>query len=154
MSKRTYALIAATAVAIIYGVTFTVAKDVMPLYLLPFGFIVLRVSGSTILFWLTWIASTPLCTWIMRMLTVFCFTSMPLQKEAFFFQKPCVILRPQTEWVEIVENGNAILADASEERIEKAFDQLISKNDFTYPPLFGDGKAAEFICQTIVNELE
>ena len=77
-----------------------------------------------------------------------------LQKEAFFFQKPCVILRPQTEWVEIVENGNAILADASEERIEKAFDQLISKNDFTYPPLFGDGKAAEFICQTIVNELE
>jgi drug/metabolite transporter (DMT)-like permease len=53
-SKRTYALIAATAVAVIYGVTFTVAKDVMPLYLLPFGFIVLRVSGSTILFWLTW----------------------------------------------------------------------------------------------------
>ncbi len=77
-----------------------------------------------------------------------------LQKEAFFFQKPCVILRPQTEWVEIVENGNAILADASEERIEKAFDQLITKNDFTYPPLFGDGKAAAFICQTIVNELE
>jgi UDP-GlcNAc3NAcA epimerase len=76
-----------------------------------------------------------------------------LQKEAFFFQKPCVILRPQTEWVEIVENGNAILADASEERIEKAFDQLIIKDDFTFPPLFGDGKAAEFICQTIVNEL-
>jgi UDP-GlcNAc3NAcA epimerase len=77
-----------------------------------------------------------------------------LQKEAFFFQKPCVILRPQTEWVEIVENGNAILADASEERIEAAFDHFMNKTDFTYPPLFGDGKAAEFICETLLKELE
>ncbi len=52
MSKRTLALIAATLVSIIYGVTFTVAKDVMPQYVHPFGFILLRVSGSTLLFWL------------------------------------------------------------------------------------------------------
>lgn len=53
MSKRTYALIAAWMVAIIYGVTFTVAKDVMPAYVEPFGFIFMRVGGSTLLFWLT-----------------------------------------------------------------------------------------------------
>lgn len=53
MSKRTYALIAAWMVAIIYGVTFTVAKDVMPAYVAPFGFIFMRVGGSTLLFWLT-----------------------------------------------------------------------------------------------------
>lgn len=52
MSKRTLALIAATVVSIIYGITFTIAKDVMPAYVKPFGFIVLRVGGSTILFWL------------------------------------------------------------------------------------------------------
>lgn len=76
-----------------------------------------------------------------------------LQKEAFFFQKPCIILRPQTEWVEIVENGNAVLADASAERIKTAFEELSSKSNFTYPPLFGDGRAAEFICETLVKEL-
>jgi drug/metabolite transporter (DMT)-like permease len=52
MSKRAWALVAATLVSIIYGVTFTIAKDVMPRYVEPFGFIVLRVGGSVILFWL------------------------------------------------------------------------------------------------------
>ncbi len=55
MSKRYLALIAATLVSIIYGVTFTIAKDVMPLYILPYGFIVLRVGGSVILFWIIWL---------------------------------------------------------------------------------------------------
>jgi UDP-GlcNAc3NAcA epimerase len=76
-----------------------------------------------------------------------------LQKEAYFFRKPCVILRPQTEWVEIVENGNAILADASKKRIIKAFEDLTAKHDLSYPPLYGDGKAAVFICEKIVNDL-
>ncbi len=52
MSKRNWALVAATLVSIIYGVTFTIAKDVMPKYVEPFGFITMRVGGSVILFWL------------------------------------------------------------------------------------------------------
>lgn len=52
MSKRNWALLAATLVSIIYGVTFTIAKDVMPKYVEPFGFISLRVGGSVLLFWL------------------------------------------------------------------------------------------------------
>ncbi|MEN9347185.1 MAG: hypothetical protein RLZZ77_696 [Bacteroidota bacterium] len=72
-----------------------------------------------------------------------------VQKEAFFFQKPCVILRPQTEWVEIVANGNAQLADADYERIRSAYAALSAKKDFTWPALFGDGKAAQFICAQI-----
>ena len=52
MSKRAWALIAAMMVSLIYGVSFTVAKDVMPFYIKPFGFILLRVVGATILFWL------------------------------------------------------------------------------------------------------
>jgi len=76
-----------------------------------------------------------------------------VQKEAFFFQKPCIILRPQTEWVEIVENGNAILAEANETKIKGAFQNLSLKNDFTFPTFYGDGKAAEFICQKIIDDL-
>lgn len=52
MSKRILALIGATLVSIIYGLTFTIAKDVMPDYIQPFGFIVVRVGISTILFWI------------------------------------------------------------------------------------------------------
>ena len=76
-----------------------------------------------------------------------------LQKEAFFFQKPCVILRPQTEWVEIVANGNALLADADYDRILKASHDLLHKTDFTYPEIFGDGKASEFIVGKIIGQI-
>lgn len=76
-----------------------------------------------------------------------------LQKEAFFFKKPCIILRPQTEWIEIVENGNAILADADHERILTAYDELTKRDDFTYPQFYGDGKAAEFICERIKEDI-
>jgi drug/metabolite transporter (DMT)-like permease len=52
VSKRNWALVAATFVSIIYGVTFTIAKDVMPKHINPFGFIFLRVGGTMLLFWL------------------------------------------------------------------------------------------------------
>jgi len=77
-----------------------------------------------------------------------------LQKEAFFFQKPCVILRAETEWVEIVENGNALIADADYDKIISGIQALYKrKNTLTYPPLYGDGKAAEFICREIIENL-
>lgn len=76
-----------------------------------------------------------------------------LQKEAYFFQKSCVILRPQTEWVEIVENGNAILAGSNYTKIVAAFNKLHAKTDFTFPSYYGDGSAAEFICQKILEDL-
>jgi drug/metabolite transporter (DMT)-like permease len=52
MSKRTLALIGATCVSIIYGMTFTIAKDVMPQYIDAYGFILMRVAGTVVLFWL------------------------------------------------------------------------------------------------------
>ncbi|PVX46007.1 EamA domain-containing membrane protein RarD [Flavobacterium sp. 103] len=55
MSKRNLALIGATIVSIIYGVTFTIAKDVMPKYIDAYGFILLRAGGSMLLFWLVWL---------------------------------------------------------------------------------------------------
>ncbi len=52
MNSRNSALILAFLAALIYGVSFTVAKEVMPVYVKPYGFIVLRVLGATILFWI------------------------------------------------------------------------------------------------------
>ncbi len=74
-----------------------------------------------------------------------------LQKEAYFFQKPCIILRPQTEWIEIVNNGNAILTEANYDKIITAFKTLNAKMDYTYPSYYGNGKAAEFICEKIIE---
>lgn len=52
MNQRALALTAASIATLIYGVTFTVAKEVMEGYVQPFGFILLRVGGATIIFWL------------------------------------------------------------------------------------------------------
>ena len=40
-----------------------------------------------------------------------------LQKEAYFFKKFCVVLREQTEWVELVENGFCKLAGSDTKKI-------------------------------------
>ncbi len=51
MSKRTLAILAAFGATTIYGLNHTIAKGVMPLYVKPFGFIMIRVLGATVLFW-------------------------------------------------------------------------------------------------------
>ena len=76
-----------------------------------------------------------------------------VQKEAFYFEKPCVILRPETEWIELLENGSALIADADENKIKFSFEQLIAKKDLSFPKLYGDGNAAEFICSEIINQI-
>lgn len=52
MSKRILAIIAAVLASTTYGLNHTVAKVVMPEYIKPFGFILLRVLGASIVFWL------------------------------------------------------------------------------------------------------
>jgi UDP-GlcNAc3NAcA epimerase len=73
-----------------------------------------------------------------------------VQKEAYFFKKPCIILRPETEWVEIVETGNAILADADEARIMEAWQHFKDNPPTVFPEIFGDGHAAEFMLEQML----
>jgi drug/metabolite transporter (DMT)-like permease len=51
MNQRTLALTAVSIATLIYGVTFTIAKEVMPIYIQPYAFILLRVSSGTLVFW-------------------------------------------------------------------------------------------------------
>lgn len=74
-----------------------------------------------------------------------------VQKEAFFFKKPSVILRPETEWIEIVTCGAATLADASYDKIVADTYMYLHQKPTYFPEIFGNGKAAEQICQQIIQ---
>ncbi len=77
-----------------------------------------------------------------------------VQKEAYFFKKPCIIIRSETEWKEIVEVGAAIIADAEENRILEAYRKFKEEKNMSYPDIFGDGRAAEFICKELIYNKE
>ena len=71
-----------------------------------------------------------------------------LQKEAFFFEKPCITLRDETEWVELVEGGFNTLVGANEKLIKNAFKNQVYNMDFNVN-LYGEGRA----CKNIVEKL-
>jgi UDP-N-acetylglucosamine 2-epimerase len=74
------------------------------------------------------------------------------QKQAFFLSKPCITLRPNTEWVETIESGWNILADDNKEKIIKA----VSSFDPQEVPdlsLFGNGESSRKIVDTVVSQI-
>jgi len=76
-----------------------------------------------------------------------------VQKEAFYFQKPCIIARPETEWEELVELKTAILCDVDKVKIEAAYLSFKANPPKNFLPIFGDGKASEFIATELVKFL-
>lgn len=73
-----------------------------------------------------------------------------LQKEAFFFAKPCITLRDETEWVELITHKFNVLAGADTQKILDVYQQASSYFNFNFDKdLYGGGKAS----QTIVNTL-
>jgi UDP-GlcNAc3NAcA epimerase len=74
-----------------------------------------------------------------------------VQKESHFFKKPCIVLRKETEWIELVNNGTARLVDANPSRIQEEFLNFLDLHPtLEYPGFYGDGKAAEFILSEIL----
>ncbi len=73
-----------------------------------------------------------------------------VQKEAFFAGKPCVILREETEWKELVETGNSRLAGADPEKIREGFEAMVEGTwERESTKVFGEGQAARFIGETL-----
>ena len=73
-----------------------------------------------------------------------------LQKEAFFFQKSCLTLRDQTEWVELVNGGFNTLVNPEDDLEVKVNAALENKPDFSID-LYGKGKAGEEIVESILS---
>jgi len=76
-----------------------------------------------------------------------------LQKEAYFFKKACVVLREQTEWVELVKNGHNVLTGNDSQKIIKAEKALPDLNHDFSSQLYGEGNSAELIVNHITNYL-
>jgi len=74
-----------------------------------------------------------------------------VQKEAYFCHKPAIILREQTEWVEIVEAGAARLTGADSQKIFEAVQHFLSNKITDFPPLYGNADASIIICEHICN---
>ncbi len=73
-----------------------------------------------------------------------------LQKEAYFFEKPCVTLRFETEWTELVENGYNILSTPNFDKIIEAVQKMKdSQLDFS-KKLYGKGNTAKLILKTLI----
>jgi UDP-GlcNAc3NAcA epimerase len=73
-----------------------------------------------------------------------------VQKEAYFFGKPCLIVRNETEWIEIVEAGMAYLVEPHQ-ILNKAKEVLENYPTNFDPFIFGDGQAAKRILEEILS---
>jgi len=76
-----------------------------------------------------------------------------VQKEAYFFNKPCVTLRDETEWVELVEVGVNVLTGAESERILIAESKITQMLNTDQHNLYGDGDAGEKIAGILAKTI-
>ncbi len=78
-----------------------------------------------------------------------------VQKESHFFKKPCIILRKETEWIELVHNGTSVLVDGNPTHLSEEFLRLMDSHaSLEYPGFYGNGKTAEFILNEILMMFE
>lgn len=77
-----------------------------------------------------------------------------LQKEAFFFKKPCITLRDETEWVELVETGANLLVGADHARIIEGYREMLVKSVDFPEELYGGGRAAASIIALLLNHVD
>lgn len=77
-----------------------------------------------------------------------------LQKEAYFHKTPCLILRNETEWGELTENGWSLLVDCDRECFRRASATHAAPVLTEDSQPFGNGTAAIRICELIIDFLK
>ena len=89
--------------------------------------------------------------WLLQECSVVLTDSGGLQKEAYFSEKPCITLREQTEWVELVTLGVNRLHVIGTDSLKHAIEDFRSaKLDYSWKG-YGTGNAADKIARTILT---
>ena len=91
--------------------------------------------------------------WLLQHCSLVMTDSGGVQKEAFFFRRPCVTLRNETEWVELVAGGYNRLAGTAPSEILSATETMLSAAPDYSVPLYGDGKSGEMIVEKLMQHL-
>ena len=87
--------------------------------------------------------------WLIEHCSLVMTDSGGLQKEAFFFTKPCITMRDETEWVELVDNGFNVIVGADKEKILNAYIEYIFQTNYNID-LYGSGKASKAIVKEMI----
>jgi len=74
-----------------------------------------------------------------------------VQKEAYFYKVPCITMRPETEWVETIQDGWNVLVGSDRTKIVQAIAGFSPNHKQSSH--YGDGKSSERIAQ-ILSEFE
>ena len=70
-----------------------------------------------------------------------------VQKEAYILEKPCITIRPDTEWVETIDDGWNVLVDTDSKKIKE---EIINFNPKNKPNIdYGGGQASSNVCNLI-----
>jgi UDP-GlcNAc3NAcA epimerase len=95
--------------------------------------------------------------WLLQNCSIVITDSGGLQKEAYFFNKYCITMRDQTEWVELVDAGVNKLVGASTKAITAELSRVQGLTDLHHSfknKLYGEGNAAQLIIQSILEHSE
>jgi UDP-GlcNAc3NAcA epimerase len=73
-----------------------------------------------------------------------------VQKEAYFYHKPCIIMRQETEWIEILQAGTGALEPQNIEEFISLVNRFINHPPNIFPKYFGNGHTAQYICEKLL----
>jgi len=90
--------------------------------------------------------------WLLQHCALVMTDSGGLQKEAYFFKKPCITLRDETEWMELVDTGVNTLVGAKSSAILDAFCNALNLPQIAFDrDLYGSGKAGQLIAEQLLS---
>ena len=88
--------------------------------------------------------------WLIKNSDMIITDSGGLQKESYFFGKSCVVLREETEWIELIENKFNVLVGSETENIIQKTKKYDFNKEFT-SNLYGTGNVTKIIIESLIN---